>query len=55
MSDRILRHRTALWLVRCTNGAGLHLFSGTLREMAAHISQLHRTTGRQHAACELDP
>jgi hypothetical protein len=54
MSNRSERSRTTLWLVRRIEGSGWHLFSGSLHEMVAHINELHRQSGVQHAARELE-
>jgi hypothetical protein len=42
------------WLARRIDGSGWHLFSGDLREMVDYINELHRRSGVQHAARELD-
>ena len=54
MSERTARGQTRLWLVRRTDGVGSHLFCGSLQEMALHIGRLHRESGVQHAARELE-
>ena len=53
MSNRVSSERTPLWRVRRVDGRGWHLFSGTLKEMAAHINGLHAATGLPHAASEV--
>lgn len=54
MSDRWKRARTSLWWGRCTDGSGWHMFSGSLEEMGAHVSRLHRESGKQHAARQVE-
>jgi hypothetical protein len=44
-----------LWWVRPMDGMEInesagHLFAGYVADMLDHISELHRKTGRQHAA-----
>jgi hypothetical protein len=44
-----------LWWVRPMDGMEIdesagHLFAGYVADMLDHISELHRETGRQHAA-----
>lgn len=54
MSDRVGRERALIWLVCRVDGYGLHLFSGTLEEMVAHINCLHVSTGTQHVARKVE-
>lgn len=43
-----------LWWVRRLDGTGAHLFCGSHAEMVAYIAGLHRDTGIQHAAREVE-
>jgi hypothetical protein len=51
MSQRLGFNRRggALWMVRAVNAPIGTLFYGTLFEMVAHINDLHRRSGVQHA------
>lgn len=55
MSARPKHAATRLWLVRPLDGDAIiedaaHLFAGDVAAMCEHIAELHRMTGRQHAA-----
>jgi hypothetical protein len=52
MSDR--KQGAPLWWVRRIDGTAVHLFAGNLHAVVRHINDLHRATGVQHAARELD-
>lgn len=59
MSNRANKPKAGLWWVRPMDGMTIdegngHVFSGTDREMADHIRDLHRETGRQHAATNVE-
>jgi hypothetical protein len=52
MSDR--KHGAPLWWVRRIDGTAVHLFVGDLCAVVRHMNDLHRATGVQHCARELD-
>jgi len=54
MSQRIGQERVVLWIVGCLHArGGWKPFLGTLHEVVAHISRLHRESGDQYCAREL--
>jgi hypothetical protein len=54
MSDRILKRRTGLWWVYPVDGrVAPALFSGSLKQMVAHINALHSAQGVQFGGREL--
>jgi hypothetical protein len=48
------KHGAPLWWVRRIDGTAVHLFVGDLRAVVRHMNDLHRATGVQHCARELD-
>jgi hypothetical protein len=54
MSDRIHKRRTGLWWVYPVDGrVAPALFSGSLKQMVAHINALHSAQGVQFGGREL--